>query len=581
MRHFATLCAIFLTIILIACSPVRIPTYDTKGPTTSTPAITRPTPAILPSTATPTPQKPKIIRINIGTRPDLLDPQKASTNGEIAILQLAYEGLTRFDEKGHAVPAAAETWENSPDGKSITFHLRAGLKRADGTRLTAKDYEFAFKHAVDPRIGSADASFLDDVHGATAAYSLDIKSKPEDIQRAIDEVGVRAVDDSTLLVTFDQPVGYWPTIAATWIGYPSERRAVESDPDAWYQSPEHHNGNGPFKIDKMQENMIRLVPNANYWAGKPKLDGIEFYWLTDLATALDSYRKGDIDVTRVTLDTLAQVQSDPSLAQDLLRGAAPWVTYLGFNVKKAPFTDKAVRVAFSQALDREGLVRDILKGMGKPFRSWVPPQLPGFDDSAVVPGYDPQAAVKTLVEAGYGTPDRKRVDCNKLGVVKLSYSNTPRNQILFQFLAGNLTRVFACQVLLDPIDAATYALVVKDAGKAPQMYLLTWQEEYPHPQNWLFLYTCNGVYATRIGYCNKQFDVALTTANQELDAENAVEKYRAAQRILIGDIAATPLWYNENAYLVKPTVRFLWDYHSTADTAYPGQFGPVTSYSMP
>ncbi len=580
MRSLTLLCVVVLTLTLSACAPVRIPTIDTRTPLTPTPTLWN---SAVPGLATSTPLPPKrqVLRINLGSRPDLLDPQKASTNGEVAILQMAYEGLTRLDQTGRVQPGAAATWEYSPDGKTITFHLREGLKRADGTPLTARDYEFAFKHAVDPRIGAADASFLDNVRGAVAAYSLDARSKPDDIQNALDGVGIKALDDSTLVVDFDQPAGYWPTIASTWIGYPSERSKVESDPDAWYVKPENQNGNGPFKIADMQEDYVRLVPSSNYWGGKPKLEGIEFYWISDPAAALDSYRKGEIDVTRLTSDTLAQVQFDPQLSPNLVRGPSAWVTYVGFNVKKPPFTDKAVRIAFSQALDRDGLVRDVLKGLGKAYRSWIPPQILGYDESAVVPGYDPQAAAKTLIDAGYGTPDRKRVDCNKLGVVKLSYSNTPRNQMLFQFLAGNLTRVFACQVLLDPIDASTYALLIKDSRTSPQIYMLTWQEEYPHPQNWLFLQTCNGVYALRIGYCNKAFDTALMIANQELAAENQVEQYKAAQRIFIADMAIAPLWYSENAYLVKPAVRFLWDYHSTADNAFPGQFGPLTSYAIP
>ncbi len=226
MRHLSLVPAILSSVILIACGPVRIPTDETKTPPTVTPAATIPLSPTQPSPATPIPPKPKILRINLGTRPDLLDPQKASTNGEVAILQLAYEGLTRFDENGRVVPGAAETWDYSADGKTLTFHLRSGLKRTDGTPLKAKDLELAFKHAVDPRIGAADASFLDDVHGAVAAYSLDVKSKPEDIQKALDDVGVKAVDDTTLVVTFDQPVGYWTAIAALWVGYPSYKSKV-------------------------------------------------------------------------------------------------------------------------------------------------------------------------------------------------------------------------------------------------------------------------------------------------------------------------------------------------------------------
>ena len=131
---------------------------------------------------------------------------------------MAYEGLTRVDENGRVLPGAAEKWEYSGDGKTLTFHLRAGLVRADGAPLLARDFEYAFKHAADPRIGAVDPSFLNDVRGAQAAYSLDPKSKIEEIRRALENIGIRATDDTTLVVNFDQPAGYWPTIAATWIG---------------------------------------------------------------------------------------------------------------------------------------------------------------------------------------------------------------------------------------------------------------------------------------------------------------------------------------------------------------------------
>ncbi len=569
-----------LTAVFAGCSPIPVPTND---PTARTPAPGNSAPGIFPpqilNLATPTP-RPRVLRVNLGAHPDLLDPQKASTNGEVAVLQLAYEGLTRLDEKGRVLPGAAERWEYSSDGKSLTFYLRQGLKRADGTPITAADFEFAFKHAVDPRMGATDASFLDDVRGALAAYSIDPKSKPEDIAKALDNVGIKATDDTTLVVSFDQPTGFWPTIAATWVGWPSDKAKVESDPDAWWLKPENHNGNGPFRISEIGEQAIKLVPNPNYWGASAELERIEFYFVAEPAAALEAYRKGELDVVRVPMETFALVQSDQALAKELVRTPAAWVTYLGLNVKKPPFSDKYVRIAFSQAIDREGLVRDMLGGLGKPHRTWIPPGVPGYDDTAVLPAFDPQAAIKTLIDGGYGTPDKKRVDCNKLGSIKLSYSNTPRNQVLFQYLAGNLTRVFACPVLLDPIDAGTYAHMIKDTRTAPQIYLLTWQQEYSHPQDWLFLQTCTGVYASRIGYCSKEFDAAFGAANQELDFDKSIAKYQTAQKLFTADLAALFLWHNENAFLIKPHVRGLREHLGTGDNAWPGQFGPITTYQV-
>jgi len=96
----------------------------------------------------------------------------------------------------------------------------------------------------------------------------------------------------------------------------------------------------------------------------------------------------------------------------------------------------------------------------------------------------------------------------------------------------------------------------------------------------LFLQTCVGVYAARIGYCNKEFDAAFAAANQELDFDKAVEKYKAAQRLFVGDLSAAFLWNNDNAYLVKPYVLELAAHASTADTAWSGQLGPAQNYKI-
>ena len=575
---------IFAALILIslsACARAPVPDADaTRNAATSTPTKA----ASLAATAAPLPTtalgaKPKALRINLGARPENLDPQRASSSVEFAILQLAYEGLTRVDEKGMVLPGAAEGWEFGNDGKTLTFHLRAGLKRADGTPLTAKDFEFALKHTVDPRVGALYQSFMDDVRGATNVSALDPKSKPEDIERALGNVGVKAMDDATLVVTFEQPAGYWLTLASTGITFPSDKSKSEKEPDAWWLKPENHNGNGAFKIAEIRDEVIRLVPNPNYWGSKPKLDRIEFYWIAD-AGIVESYRKGEVDEVRLSSENFALVQNDETLSKELLRVSAARVTYLGFNVKRAPFTDKNVRKAFSMALDRGGLVRDVLPGLGKPYLSWIPPGVPGYDETATVPGYNAQAALQTLIDAGYGTPDKKKVDCAKLGTIKLTFANAPRAQTLFQAIAENLTRVFACPVALDPVEPNAYSLVVRDPRTTPPLYLIAWEQEYAHPQNWLFLQACSGVFAARLGYCNRDFDAALAAANQELEWSRAIGKYQAAQKIFVGDLPAAFLWNSENVFLVKPSVRGVREHSGAGDNVWAGQFGPILAYDV-
>ncbi|MEY4221929.1 MAG: hypothetical protein RL334_571 [Chloroflexota bacterium] len=95
---------------------------------------------IVVATAVPV-EKAKVLRVNLGTYPDLIDPQKSSFVNEIAHLNKFYEGLTRLDAKLVTVPAAAESWAYNADATELTFSLRAGLMYSDGSVLNAKRFE--------------------------------------------------------------------------------------------------------------------------------------------------------------------------------------------------------------------------------------------------------------------------------------------------------------------------------------------------------------------------------------------------------------------------------------------------------
>ncbi len=582
---------VIASFLLAACTPAASPTAvpPTKAPAagdpTKAPATVEPTKAPAP-TATSGPAKPKVLRLNAGTGtyPDNLDPQLLSFANEIAVTGLIYEGLTTIDNKGQVQPGQAEKWVTSADGKTMTFTLRSGLKRADGTPLTAKDFEYAYRRLVDPRTQGEYNTLIDDVVGAAEARSMDPKSKPEDITKALDNLGVKATNDTTLVVTFKAPVGYWTYIAYAWVGWPVDPKAVAKDPENWWTKPEGHNGNGPFKISKIEESRsITFVPNPNYRGGKAKLDRIEMYFITDSAVAFEAYRKGELDIITVAAEDRATVAADPVLSKEFVEYPQTAVSYMGMHTLKPPFNNKQVRMAFAQAFDRDSYTRDILKGQAKTYLSWIPPGVPGQDPTAVQKGYDPKAAVQTLIDAGFAasnsTKEAPKVDCKKLGEIRLTYSGTPRNHARFQFIAGNFARVFGCPVVLDPVDPTVYSNIVKKVETAPQLFLLSWIQDYPHPQNWLFIMACDGLQASRIGYCNKDFDAAFFAANQETDPVKAIAKYQAAQKIFLNDYAGANLYYLLNWFLIKPYVIGPRENPSSSD-AYPGEYGPVMTYDI-
>jgi oligopeptide transport system substrate-binding protein len=544
------------------------------------------TPETAPPAVAPTiPTAPKVLRIVGGAFPDVLDPQKSSLATEIAVLKLCYEGITALDAKGNIGTGAADKWEISKDGTSMTFHIREGLKRADGMPMNASDYEYALKREVDPRItGKMYADTFRDVKGAAELIAQEgTKIADADLTKLYANYGVQADDARReLTVTFKYPVGFWDYIAYLWATYPTDKQSAESIPE-WWTKPQGHKCNGYYQIKTIEEGKrIVFEANPNYWRGKPKIDRIEMTYVTDEVQAFTAYTKGEFDEVYVTSATLAQVESDAQLKGELYRYPAASTVMISFNNSRKPFDDKNVRVAFSQALDREGWIRDVQKGIGKPYTRWIPPGVPGAQlDKPGAPATDPKAAVETLIKAGYGKPDGKTIDCAKLGELKITYGANAQNNLRFQFLAANFGRVFNCPVTLDPVDATTLAGLMKDVKTNPAIARTGWVQDYPHPQNWLSVFwKCSAAFAKRSAYCNPELDALMLKADQTTNFAQAIKLYQQAEDMLLSDVPGVPLFYAERLFLLKPYVIGPQDHPSSSDTNWIGESGPISTYDI-
>ncbi len=619
MKKFAlfAILATALALILAACgtpatpppAPTAVPAQPTAAPAQPTAAPAQPTaapaqptaapqPTAVPPTAAPAPTEvpaakgPLVLRIGNGTFPDVIDPQKSSYAGEINVLQFAYEGLTRQDDKGNIVPGAADKWESAPDGKSMTFHIRDGLKRSDGTPIACADFEYALKREVDPFTpGKQYTGIVYDIKGALEIDTYANETEPDKLDKAkVEELyknyGVSCTDAQTLKVEFNNPLGFWQYIAATWVTFPTDKRAVDADPDTWWTKPEGHVGNGPFKITQIDEGKkIVAEANPNYWGGRPKLDRIEVTYNADGQVLFEAYKNGELDIIGVAPEWLQEIDSTPALKEALQRYAAAWTTALAFNNTRKPFDDKNVRAAFSAAFDREGWAKDVNKNTVAPYTRWVPPGVPGAQpDKVGVPATDYAAAVKTLVDNGYAaadsTAEKPKVDCAKLGELKLTYAASPLNHARFQFIAGNIVKVLGCPVTLDPVDATVYTALTKDVKTNPQIARQGWIQDYPHPQNWLTVYWVCGSFSQRYGYCNPKLDEALKEADTTLNFEDAIKKYSAAEDMLMADVPGAFTNYNENLFLVAPYLVGPAKYPSSGDGIWMGNYGPILEYSV-
>ena len=309
------------------------------------------------------------------------------------------EQLAKMGPEGEWHPAAADSWEQSEDGRTWTFHLRQDAKWSDGQPVTAEDWVYSFRRYLDPEMANVYAWFLYDIENAEAYNKGEV---------GVDELGVKKIDDYTFSVTTVQPIPYY-MFKLNWHVAPVPKHMIEEHGDDWANNPETAPSNGPFRIAEWNRGKNVIFTLNPYYTGhwKPKVEKMEQVIIPEAnAPLLEMYQAGDIDgEVSVRGDALVQVLADPQLSKEAYTGVAAVGAYLYMNQRSGPFDNTLVRQAFSHAIDREGLCENVMRGTCIPAYGFLPKDFPceRNDDPELraIQNYDPAKAKELLAEAGY------------------------------------------------------------------------------------------------------------------------------------------------------------------------------------
>ncbi len=549
--------------ILAGCSSMAKNGVDSPQTDTGTPKAT-------PSGTT---TSREILRIQQAAYPLIIDPQKSVRTNEGAVLGLNYEGLTRLDKDLKTVPAAAKSWEFNQDQTQVTFHLRDGLTYSDGSPLTAENFRYAIERTCDPNTAGGYQAILFDIAGCQEfAKTISTDTAGYDAARAA--LGVRAPDARTLVIQLTHPAPYFVTVASLPVFYPAQEDLIKNGGANWWKDPANQVGNGPFQITRIDpDQRITFTTNDRYWAGKPKLAGIELITEGQSSVALQAYRAGQLDIVQVDPSQLPAIKDDPELANQVVSYPAAETYGMDINLKQEPFQDRKIREAFSMAIDRKTYCEQIRSGACSPTLSWIPAGVPGAIQTGKF-GYDPAAAKQAITESSYGSAD-------KVPEVKVSFSSDdPAAQPRAAWLAGQLRDVLGIRITLDPIEGKTLQAMTAENASHPQLAIYGgWAEDYPDPQNWLSIYwKCDTAFASARGYCNPDFDRIVDQADREIDPVKRLSLYEQAGRILVDDVPG-PFAYNPvKTFLVKPSVT---GYSTTPeDSAWPGENASALTFDI-
>ncbi|NBT19131.1 MAG: hypothetical protein EBT00_10220 [Proteobacteria bacterium] len=258
------------------------------------------------------------LRLNAGSEPDTIDPQKASFVGEIDKIMRVFRNLLQFDKTNTLVPDQAAALPVASDGgKTLTFTLKSGLTYSDGKALTAKDYEYGWKRHLDPAVAGDYASLGYIIKGAEAYNSADLKkTSADDLKKLRDAVGVKALNDTTIEFNLTDPAPWFMSVLATWCGLPSREDLVTKGGETWTE-PATYVGNGPYILTQWEhQNRMQFKANAKFNTGAPPIETVDYAMINEPAVAFAAYLNNELDATGVQREDKARVDGDPVLSKE-------------------------------------------------------------------------------------------------------------------------------------------------------------------------------------------------------------------------------------------------------------------------
>jgi len=481
------------------------------------------------------PPAPHALRVAAG-EPLTLDPSLPLHTYSITVIEQLFSGLVELSPEMSVVPDVARSWEVLDGGRKYIFHLRDDVRWSDGVQVTAGDFEYAWKRALDPTTGSPLASLLYDVKGARA-YHQGEDADPE-------RIGVRALDEITLAVELEGPTSYFPHLLTLTTTFPVPRHVVRAHGAAWTELGNIVT-NGPFRLSAWERGESMLLERYPVYHGRftGNLLGVELSFTSGKpARLLQTYEDNSLET--ILFDFLPPAEWDHArqrYAGEYVSGPQPCTYYIGFDVNRPPFDDGRVRRAFTLATDSETLADVTLGGYAFPATGgFVPPGMPGHSPGIGRP-YDPEGARHLLAEAGYpggrGFP-----------ILDALTMDRPDAVLTIEYLQAQWLENLGIEITWKKIELGRF--FDRLSGERPHMWLMGWVADYPDPDNFLRVST----WRVRTGWQNKAYDGLIEDARRVMDQGERMRMYGQADRILIEAAPILLFCYGRFDMLVKPWV---------------------------
>jgi len=476
-----------------------------------------------------------------GEEPESLDVHKASSTEAGNVQRDLGEGLVGYTPDGELVPAAAESWTISEDGREYVFSLRPNARWSNGDPVTAEDFVYSYRRLVDPDTAAVYTQSVADVANATAISAGDA---------APDTLGVAAIDPLHLQIRLRRPVPYFINLLTHPSMFPVHPGSVETHGDV-HARPGNLVTNGAYRLTDWQVGAyIELERNEFYWNNaNTAIDRVRHYVTPEPTVELNRYRAGELHVTR-TIPPSAFKQMKAERPDEVRVSPALGVYYYGFNMTRPPFADNPqLREALSMAVDRETIV-DIVGRGEAPAYSYVPAGTANYEPStyswaAMSQEERNRTAQQLYREAGYS-------EANPLAF-EIRYNTHETHRQIAVAIKSMWEDVLGVEVKL--VNEEFQVLLANmQAKQVTQVFRANWNGDYNDANTFLSTLESDNP-ANFTGYSNADFDSLMERAATQTDPLRRSVYLEQAEREMLDDHPVIPIYFYVNKSMVSPAVH--------------------------
>ncbi len=474
-----------------------------------------------------------------------MDSSYATDGSSFEAIHATVDGLLTLDADGNLIPALAKDKATvSEDGLTYTYELK-DAKWDNGTPVTAKDFVYAWQRTASSP--DAEYNYLYGSDGAGILNADEVIKGEKDAS----ELGIKAVNDTTLEVTLTKPCDYFESLMSFPVFYPINQAFAEEKGDQYALTPENMLACGAYKMTSWETGSKYVLEKNDSYYDKDavKVDKLVFNVVKDLSSSALAFESKDVNFTKLNKDLVDKYKS-ASTYTEVLEG---YLWYFQYNYSNEFLTNANIRKALSLAVDREDLVNNVLKDGSIVAKGFVPTALAtgpdGKDYRETAPAYM-QTNVEEAKKAWEAGLKELGVDSINL---KLLFDNADPAKSAAEYLQSSLQST---------LEGLTIEMVAQEKNNRIEMQksgdfdvaLTRWGPDYADPTTYLYLMATGNSYNYG-GYTNPEYDAKMKAASEAPDAATRWQLLKDAEGICMEDYPVAPIFQVGGASLVSENVK--------------------------